>query len=109
MNWREEFDRTWEHYRPPTDDPNKVGIWSGGDYEQMKDYISTKIIKKIIDDAESEIISEYWNGTIQSQSTGNRVKQQLLKKWLETATEEDIDREQQEFEMTLEADKRDRY
>lgn len=77
MNWKELFDKAWGHYKPPANDPLKAGVWSGGDYEQMKEFIKTEVIEKLID----EIPSRY-TGTGRVSTELTSLKQQLRDKWL---------------------------
>ena len=37
------FDEKWVNYKPPADDPYKSGIWSGGDYYQIKSFLTEQI------------------------------------------------------------------
>lgn len=54
---KSKFDEKWVNYKPPADDPYKSGIWSGGDYYQIKSFL-TEQIKLAYEKGENDALGE---------------------------------------------------
>lgn len=81
MNWKEEFDKSFYNSEDP-DEGEQLGLlglmMNGEDCnKQLKDFISTEIIEKLIDEIPDELAGQY--GTI---NPFPKLKQQLKDKYL---------------------------
>ena len=76
--WIEQFDILFDHYNPIHDKGDKIPVWNGGDYKQLKDFIR-KQISESYERGKREEKERIKNEVAKMSETGDSAKQNWIK------------------------------